>query len=103
MSEVVEFVKRSSPSELLQVVDYLRAIKELHGMDLGFEDVQFFFFKQKLSAMLNLVGLHYCIAWLQVPVYTCFTTPSTVLLLVFYKLKLFLSLYNFMKPLFPFV
>lgn len=82
VTEVVEFVKRSSPSELLQVVDYLRAIKELHGMELGFEDIQFFFFKPKLNALLNLVGLHYCIAWLQVPVYTCFTTPSTDLRLV---------------------
>ncbi|KAF3456139.1 hypothetical protein FNV43_RR00789 [Rhamnella rubrinervis] len=67
VTEVVEFVKRSSPSELLQVVDYLRAIKELHGMELGFEDIQFFFFKRKLNALLNLVGLHYCIAWLRVP------------------------------------
>lgn len=79
MTEVVEFVKRSSPCDLLKVGDYLRAVKELHEMELGFKDIQFFFFKPQLNVLVNLVGLHYCIAWLQVPVCTYVTTPSTVL------------------------
>ncbi|KAH7513281.1 hypothetical protein FEM48_Zijuj12G0183500 [Ziziphus jujuba var. spinosa] len=66
VAEVVEFVRRSPTSESIQVGDYLRAIDNLHSMQLGFKDVQLNFFNPKLNALLNLVGLHYCIKWLQV-------------------------------------
>ncbi|XP_058210920.1 uncharacterized protein LOC131323248 isoform X2 [Rhododendron vialii] len=36
--------------------------------ELGFKDVQMFFFKPKLSVLINLMGLHYCISWLGVPI-----------------------------------
>lgn len=65
---VVEFVENCSSSELLEVGDYYKAIEDLCSMQLSFRDVQMFLFKPKLNVLLNLVGLHYCIFCLQVPV-----------------------------------
>ncbi|XP_060672791.1 uncharacterized protein LOC132803576 [Ziziphus jujuba] len=47
VAEVVEFVRRSPTSESIQVGDYLRAIDNLHSMQLGFKDVQLNFFQSK--------------------------------------------------------
>ncbi|KAF2311002.1 hypothetical protein GH714_018997 [Hevea brasiliensis] len=65
---VVEFVENCSSSELLEVGDYYKAIEDLFSMQLAFRDVQMFLFKPTLNVLLNLVGLHYCIFCLQVPV-----------------------------------
>ncbi|KAK9288511.1 hypothetical protein L1049_016970 [Liquidambar formosana] len=64
---VIKFVEECSSSESLEVGDYLKAIKDMCLMQLGFKDVQMFLFKPDLNVLLNLVGLHYCINWLGVP------------------------------------
>lgn len=69
-TDVIRFVESRSSSESLEVGDHLKAIEGLREMQLGFEDVQIFLFNPKLNVMLNLVGLHYCIHWLKVPVST---------------------------------
>lgn len=92
VAEVVEFVRRSPTSESIQVGDYLRAIDNLHSMQLGFKDVQLNFFNPKLNALLNLVGLHYCIKWLQVQV--CISFNSLQIPGFSFPLK-------FLKPLLP--
>lgn len=66
--EVVKFVEQSSLSETLEVGDYLKAIEDLRTMQVGFKDVELLLFKPKLNSLLNLVGVHYCINWLEVPV-----------------------------------
>lgn len=66
-TDVVKRVEQSTRSESLEVGDYLQAIEDLSTMHLGFKDVQMFLFKPKLNVLLNLVGLHYCIFWLNVP------------------------------------
>ncbi|XP_022761209.1 uncharacterized protein LOC111307454 [Durio zibethinus] len=64
---VIKFVERCSESESLEVNDYLKAIVCLETMQFGFKDVQMLLFKPKLNVLLNLVGLHYCLNFLQVP------------------------------------
>ncbi|CAO2821952.1 unnamed protein product [Amaranthus hypochondriacus] len=66
-SKVLKFVERCSFSVSLEVQDYRKAIDELCSMQLDFMDVQMFLFKPELNVMLNLVGLHYGINWLGVP------------------------------------
>lgn len=66
-TNVVKHVERCTRSESLEVGDYLQAIEDLSIMQLGFKDVQMFLFKPSLNVLLNLVGLHYCIFWLNVP------------------------------------
>lgn len=78
---VVKFVEDSSPSDFLEVGDYLKANKALSSMQLGFKDVQMFLFKPKFSVLLNLVGLLYCINCLNVPVTTLFVFLSPFFLL----------------------
>jgi hypothetical protein len=67
---VAKFVELCSQTESLEVRDYLKAIEEVSSTQLGFKDVQMFLFKPKCNVLLNLVGLHYCIHWLGVPVFT---------------------------------
>ncbi|GLT99201.1 hypothetical protein SLE2022_166540 [Rubroshorea leprosula] len=64
---VIKFVEERSPADSLEVGDYLKAIEDMSLMQLGFKDVQMFLFKPRLNVFHNLVGLHYCINWLQVP------------------------------------
>ncbi|XWS39070.1 hypothetical protein CRYUN_Cryun18bG0018500 [Craigia yunnanensis] len=66
-ASVVKFVEQCSLSESLEVSDYLKAIECLKSMQFGFKDVQMLVFKPKLNVLLNLVGLHYCLHFLQVP------------------------------------
>lgn len=67
-TNVVWFVESCSSSESLEVGDHLKAIECLRDMQLGFKDVKVFLFKPNLNVLLNLIGLHYCILWLNVPV-----------------------------------
>ena len=67
---VAKFVELCSQTESLEVGDHLKAIEDLSTTQLGFKDVQMFLFKPKCNVLLNLVGLHYCIHWLGVPVFT---------------------------------
>lgn len=67
---IVDFAKRYWSSESIEARNYLSAIENLCSMQLGFKDVQMFFLKPQLNVLLNLVGLHYCISWLGVPVIT---------------------------------
>lgn len=64
---VTDLVEECLSTESLEVGDYLKAIEEMSTMQLGFRDVQMFLFKPKCSVLLNLVGLHYSIHWLEVP------------------------------------
>ncbi|MBA0559146.1 hypothetical protein Golob_016125 [Gossypium lobatum] len=69
---VINWVEQCSQSDSLKVIDYLHAIKCLKTMQFGFRDVQMLLLKQKLSVLLNLIGLHYCLNILQVPAF-CIT------------------------------
>ncbi|KAI8561566.1 hypothetical protein RHMOL_Rhmol04G0350200 [Rhododendron molle] len=62
-----DVVQQFSCTESIDVGRYLSAIKGMCLMELGFGDVQMFFFKPKFSVLINLIGLHYCISWLGVP------------------------------------
>ncbi|KAK5794365.1 hypothetical protein PVK06_035587 [Gossypium arboreum] len=65
---VIKFVENCLQSESIQVNDYLKAIECLKLMGFGFKDVQMLLLKPKLNVLLNLVGLHYCLNILKVPV-----------------------------------
>lgn len=65
---VTNFVERALAYESIEVGNYLKAIELLNSLELGFKDVQLFLLKPNLNVLLNLVGLHYCIIWLGVPV-----------------------------------
>ncbi|CAN0855920.1 hypothetical protein LINGRAHAP2_LOCUS6369 [Linum grandiflorum] len=57
----------SCGAESMEVGNYLKAIDDLSGMELGFGDVQMLLFKPNLSVLLNLVALHYCLFRLKSP------------------------------------
>lgn len=75
---VVEFLEKCLNSESIEVGQYLKAIKDLYTMQFGFKDVQMFFLKAETNVLLNLVGLHYCISWLRLPVIT--SVPYSLLI-----------------------
>ncbi|XP_010241462.1 PREDICTED: uncharacterized protein LOC104586055 [Nelumbo nucifera] len=62
---MVKFVEQCSPCKSLEVADYLRAIEDLCLMKMEFKDVQMFLFTKK-NVLLNLIGVHYSIFWLQI-------------------------------------
>ncbi|XVE82063.1 hypothetical protein DITRI_Ditri15bG0116600 [Diplodiscus trichospermus] len=64
---VVNLVEECSLSESLEISDFMKTMGWLGLKHFGFKDIQMFFFKPKLSVLLNLVGLHYCQRFLQVP------------------------------------
>ncbi|KAL6517192.1 hypothetical protein OROHE_017898 [Orobanche hederae] len=64
---VTSFVERASTYESIEVGNYLKAIELLNSLHFGFKDVQIFLLKPQINVLLNLVGLHYCINWLNVP------------------------------------
>ncbi|KAG1371208.1 putative Chromatin-remodeling complex ATPase [Cocos nucifera] len=68
VSTVIKFVEQSSQNESIEVGYYLKAIADLGLMELGFEDVQLFLFARRQNVLLNLIGLHYSIFWLAVPI-----------------------------------
>lgn len=70
---LIKFVEQCMVSDSLAVGDYLKAIEELSSMQLGYKDVEILLLKPNLSVFLNLIGLHYCINWLGVPVNNTFT------------------------------
>jgi hypothetical protein len=73
ISNVVEFVGSSLNNGSLESEYYLKAIADLALIaDIGFLDVQFFLFTSNRSAIINLIGLHYSIASLHVPVSKAF-------------------------------
>lgn len=75
-ASVVRFVEKCSSSESLEVGEYQKAMRNLNQLQFGYQDVEMFLFKPKLTVLVNLLGLHYCLNWLRVPVYT-FITLST--------------------------
>ncbi|KAJ0601885.1 putative F-box only protein [Helianthus annuus] len=64
---VIAFLEQCISSESIEVNHYLVAMQNMHSMQFGFRDVVLFFFKENLHVLLNLAGMHYCIAWLGVP------------------------------------
>ncbi|CAN6469384.1 unnamed protein product [Victoria cruziana] len=68
-STVVEFVKKCSSHESLEVADYLKAVNILCSLQLGFKDVQLYIFTKENHVLLNLIGLHYSIFMLGVQTY----------------------------------
>lgn len=67
-ASVAQHIEQCSSGASLEIRDYLKAIEELNSMQLGFGDIQMFFFRPRVSVLLNLVGLHYSISWLSMPV-----------------------------------
>ncbi|EYU43896.1 hypothetical protein ABFS82_07G019700 [Erythranthe guttata] len=66
-ASVTTFMEKALAFESIEAGNYLKAIELLKSLQLGFEDVRFFFLKPNLDVLLNLIGLHYCIVWLGVP------------------------------------
>lgn len=64
---VMNFGEHALAFESIEVGHYLKAIEFMKSMQFGFKDVEMFFLKPKHNVLLNLVGLHYCIIWLDVP------------------------------------
>lgn len=73
---VVQFVEECSSSESLEVGEYQKAMQNLNQLQFGYQDVEMFLFKPKLTVLVNLLGLHYCLNWLRVPVYTFITLSA---------------------------
>lgn len=59
VSLVIKFVNDCTQNGSLEVGDFLKAIEELSGMDLVFEDVKLFLLPAKRGVMVNLVGVQY--------------------------------------------
>ncbi|MQM19039.1 hypothetical protein Taro_052038 [Colocasia esculenta] len=68
VTKVIKFVKQCTQNDSLEVGDYLKALAALHTLDLGYDDVKFFLLTVKHSVLLNLIGLHYMIFYLRIPV-----------------------------------
>ncbi|XBJ10166.1 hypothetical protein VPH35_015095 [Triticum aestivum] len=67
ISRVVEFVESSTHNGSLEAECYLKAMSDLALMkDIGFVNVQFFLLSRNRSAIINLIGLHYSIAYLHI-------------------------------------
>ncbi|XVE82057.1 hypothetical protein DITRI_Ditri15bG0116000 [Diplodiscus trichospermus] len=64
---VVDVVERRSLLESIVFNDFMGAVGRLESLQFGFKDVQMIFFRPKLNVLLNLVGLQYCLSFLQVP------------------------------------
>ncbi|GKB36401.1 F-box domain containing protein [Tanacetum coccineum] len=64
---VIAFLKQRVSSESIEVNHYLVAMQNMNAMQFGFKDVVLLFFKEDHHVLLNLAGMHYCIAWLGVP------------------------------------
>ncbi|XP_048139993.1 uncharacterized protein LOC115753670 isoform X8 [Rhodamnia argentea] len=64
---VVQHVNQCAVSGSLDIRDFLKAIKHLNSMGLGFKDVEMFLLRPEVNVLLNLVGLHYCVHCLKVP------------------------------------
>ncbi|KAK8709791.1 hypothetical protein V6N13_060793 [Hibiscus sabdariffa] len=69
VASVVNLVEHCSRSESIEIVDCLQAIECLQTMQFGFKDVQMLLLKPKLNALLNLIGLLYCLNILRVPAF----------------------------------
>ncbi|XP_051127797.1 uncharacterized protein LOC127249150 [Andrographis paniculata] len=66
-TKVTNFVERSLANGSIEVGNYLKAIRLLNLYQLRFKDVQMFILKPNLSVLHNLLALHYCIFYLDVP------------------------------------
>ncbi|KAK8945272.1 hypothetical protein KSP40_PGU022658 [Platanthera guangdongensis] len=62
------FVKQCTQCESLEFGHYLEAVSYLHSYQFGFKDVQMFLFSKCCSPLLNLVGLHYYLLRLEIPI-----------------------------------
>lgn len=68
VSAVIKYVEESTQSGSLEIRFYMKAIGDLTSMKLGFRDVQLFLFRREQNVLLNLIGCHYCISFLEIPV-----------------------------------
>lgn len=68
VSAITHFVKDCSQNESIEISDYLKAVAFLGSAELGFEDVQIFLFSVNTNVLMNLIGVHYSIFHLQIPV-----------------------------------
>lgn len=94
---VIDFVNRCLAFESIEVGHYLKAVRDLDSILFGFEDVHTFFLKSKHNVLLNLIGLHYCLIWLGLPVTTLTKCPASVTNL-FHHLNAFVT--NLLTPVF---
>ncbi|CAL9167312.1 unnamed protein product [Musa hybrid cultivar] len=67
VSAVIKYVEESTQSGSLEIRFYMKAIGDLTSMKLGFRDVQLFLFRREQNVLLNLIGCHYCISFLEIP------------------------------------
>ncbi|KAI4345473.1 hypothetical protein L6164_012597 [Bauhinia variegata] len=64
-----KFLKACRPcnAKSFKVRDYLKVMEDLRALKFGFKDVQLLFFKPRIDVLLNMIGLHYCQACLEIP------------------------------------
>ncbi|KAF0928302.1 hypothetical protein E2562_039413 [Oryza meyeriana var. granulata] len=91
ISGVAEFVENSLRNGSLEAEYYLKAIANLASMrDIGFIDAQFFLLSRNQSAIVNLIGLHYSIASLNIPSGSLYCTTSRFVPATYILLKHFI-------------
>lgn len=71
-ASIFDYVERCLAFESIEVGYFLKAVEDLYTMQFGFKDVQMFFLRPNINVLMNLIGLHYCISRLDVPVRTIF-------------------------------
>lgn len=71
VASVTNFVERALAYESIEVGNYLKAVELLNTLQFGLKDVQMLLLKPKLNVLVNLVGMHYCLIWLGIPVTCC--------------------------------
>lgn len=84
VGSAANLVERAFACDSIEVGNYLKAVEIMESHQFGFEDVEMFFLQPTLDVFLNLIGLHYCITWLGIPV--TFFTHRFVLFYFCYKL-----------------
>lgn len=64
-TSVIDYVRERACHDSMEVADYQKAMNLLSSNGLELQDVEIFLLVPKLSVLINLLGLHYCLAHLK--------------------------------------
>ncbi|KAH7373482.1 hypothetical protein KP509_17G058900 [Ceratopteris richardii] len=64
-TSVIDFIKGRACHDSMEVADYQKAMNLLSSTGLELQDVVTFLLLPKLSVLVNLLGLHYCLLHLK--------------------------------------
>lgn len=65
-TSAIEYVKSRACFDSMEVAEYQKAMVLLSSVGLEFQDVEMFLLMPKLSVLINLLGLHYCLVHLKI-------------------------------------